>query len=127
MALNAALVGMKDGKKGMEINKALKDSFEHIALPAALKKKMGVTAMKIFGQEGLLGAAPIEQLIHYSMSLPVASVVLGMPKLEYLDENVRAVRAFKPLGKPEMKDLSDKLSHEYKARLDEFFSDHVDA
>ena len=127
MALNAALVGMKNGKGGMEINKALKDSFEHIALPVALKKKMGVTAMKIFGQEGLVGAAPIDRLIHYSMSLPVATVVLGMPKLEYLDENVRAVRAFKPLGKPEMKDLSDRLSHEYKAQLDEFFSNHVDA
>jgi aryl-alcohol dehydrogenase-like predicted oxidoreductase len=127
MALNAALVGMRDGKKGMEVNKAMKDSFEHIALPVALKKKMGVTAMKIFGQEGLLGAAPIDRLIHYSMSLPVASVVLGMPKLEYFDENVRAVRAFKPLGKPEMKELSDRLSHEYKAKLDAFFSHHVDA
>jgi uncharacterized protein len=127
MALNAALVGMKNGAKGMEINKALKDSFEHIALPVALKKKMGVTAMKIFGQEGLVGAAPVDRLIHYSMSLPVATVVLGMNKLEYLDENVRAARAFKPLGKPEMKELSDRLSHEYKAKLDEFFRDHVDA
>jgi len=88
---------------------------------------MGVTAMKIFGQEGLLGAAPIDRLIHYSMSLPVAAVVLGMPKLEFLDENVKAARAFKPLGKSEMKDLSDRLSREYKAKLDEFFSNHVDA
>ncbi len=127
MSLNAALVGMKDGQKGMEINKAMKDSFEHIALPVALKKKMGVTAMKIFGQERLLGAAPIERLIHYSMSLPVASVVLGMPQLEFLDQNVAAVKAFKPLGKPDMKDLSDRLSHEYKAQLDRFFSNHVDA
>lgn len=127
MALNAALVGMKDGKKGMEVNKAMKDSFEHIALPAALKKKMGVTAMKIFGQEGLLGAAPIERLIHYSMSLPVAAVVLGMPKLEFMDENIQHAKAFKPLGKSDMKELSDRLSHEYKAKLDDFFRDHVDA
>lgn len=127
MALNAALVGMKNGPGGMIINKQLKDSFETIALPVALKKKMGVTAMKIFGQEGLVGAAPIDKLIHYSMSLPVASVVLGMPKLEHMDENIRAARAFKPLGKPEMKDLSDRLSHEYKAQLDRFFADHIDA
>lgn len=127
MSLNAALVGMKNGKAGMEINKAMKDSFEHIALPVALKKKMGVTAMKIFGQEGLVGAAPIDKLIHYSMSLPVATVVLGMPKLEYFDENIRAVKAFKPLAKSEMKELSDRLSHEYKASLDQFFAHHVDA
>jgi uncharacterized protein len=111
----------------MEVNPAMKDSFEYVALPVALKKKMGVTAMKIFGQEGLIGAAPIDKLIHYSMSLPVAAVVLGMPKLEFLDENVKTVRAFQPLGKPEMKDLSDKLSRQYKAQLDEFFRNHVDA
>ena len=127
MALNAALVGMKDGKGGMEINKAMKDSFQHIALPVALKKKMGVTAMKIFGQERLLGAAPIEKLIHYSMSLPVATVVLGMPKLEFFEQNIAAVKSFKPLDKPAMKELSDRLSLEYKAQLDEFFSNHVDA
>ncbi len=127
MSLNAALVGMKSGPGGMVINKQLKDSFETIALPVALKKKMGVTAMKIFGQEGLVGAAPVDKLIHYSMSLPVASVVLGMPKLEHMDENIRAARTFKPLGKPEMKDLSDRLSREYKAQLDQYFAHHIDA
>jgi len=127
MSLNAALVGMKSGPGGMIINKQLKDSFETIALPVALTKKMGVTAMKIFGQDGLVGAAPIGKLIHYSMSLPVASVVLGMPKLEFMDETIRAARAFKPLGKPEMKDLSNRLSREYKAQLDRFFAGHIDA
>jgi len=126
MALNAALVGMKDGPKGMLINKELPTSFETLALPAALKKKMGVTAMKIFGQEGLLGAASIDKLIHYSMSLPVAGVVLGMPQLAHMDENIAAVKAFRPLGKPEMKDLSDRLSHQYKASLDRFFAHHAD-
>lgn len=127
MALNAALVGMQNGKAGMEINRNLKESFETTALPAALKKKMGVTAMKIFGQQHLVGAAPIETLIRYSMSLPVASAILGMPKMEFIDENVTVARAFKPMKKGEMRDLSGKLSREHKAALDRFFRDHVDA
>ena len=127
MALNAALVGMMNGKGGMVINKELTTSFEHIALPAALKKKMGVTAMKIFAQDGLVNAAPIDKLIRYSLSLPVAAAVLGMPKLGFMDENIAVAKSFKPLRKSEMKDLSGKLSREHKARLDLFFRDHVDA
>ncbi|MEZ5403317.1 MAG: aldo/keto reductase [Bryobacteraceae bacterium] len=127
MALNAALVGMTNGKGGMVINREMKDSFEHIALPAALKKKMGVTAMKLFAQDGLVNAAPIDTLIRYALSLPVAAAVMGMPKLDHIDENIRLTKAFKPLKKSEMMDLSKRLSHDHKARLDRFFSDHVDA
>ncbi len=49
MALNAAMRGQEKG---------IKSSFETVALPVALKKKMGVTAMKIFAQDKLIGQAP---------------------------------------------------------------------
>lgn len=126
MALNAARVGMKNGQGGMVINDALKDSFELIALPVANKKKMGVIAMKIFGQEGLVGKQPIDKLIRYSLSLPVGAAVLGMPKLEFIDENVRVAKAFKPLSKAEMKTMAVNLLP-VKAELDQFFAHHVDA
>lgn len=126
MALNAARVGMRNGKGGMEINDSIKEAFELVALPVALKKKMGVTAMKIFGQEGLVGKTSIEKLIRYSLTLPVATAVLGMPKLEFLDENVRHVKAFKPLAKSEMHAVATELLP-YKAELDRFFADHIDA
>jgi predicted aldo/keto reductase-like oxidoreductase len=122
MALNAAQVGQdRKVKTGPDF------SFQSVALPVALRKKMGVTAMKIFAQERLSGAAPVDQLIRYSMSLPVAAAVIGMPKLEYLEENVRIAKAFKPLPKSEMQDLSRRLSAAHKASLDRFFSDHIDA
>lgn len=126
MALNAARVGMRNGKGGMEINDAMKDSFELIALPVAHKKKMGVTAMKIFGQEGLVGKAAVDKLIRYSLTLPVAAAVLGMPKLEFLDENIRIAKAFKPLSKSEMHSLNGDLKLA-KMELDQFFANHVDA
>jgi hypothetical protein len=118
---------MMNGQGGMVINPKLATSFEKLAMPAALKKKMGVTAMKVFAQEKLVGGAPIETLMRYALTLPVASAILGMPKLEQIDENARIAKAFKRLSKPDMKDLSDKLVPQYKAQLDEFFRDHVDA
>lgn len=127
MALNAAHVGMQNGSAGMEINPGLTTSFENIALPAALKKGMGVTAMKAFAQEGLVGKASPEKLISYCLSLPVSACVVGMPKLEFIDSNIAIARAFKPLPKGEMKQLSDRLALAHKAELDRFFCNHIDA
>ena len=38
----------------------------------AVRKGMGVIAMKVFGQDQLVGAAPIEKLLAYALSLPVS-------------------------------------------------------
>jgi hypothetical protein len=127
MALNAALVGMKDGKGKMQINEKMKPSFESIALPVAKKKNLGVIAMKIYAQEELLGQAPVEKLLYYSLSLPVSLAVVGMPKFEHIEENVRMAKAFKPMPKKEMQQLSQALSDKNKAALDRMFADHVDA
>ena len=127
MALNGALAGMASGKGGMVMNKDLKESFEQVALPVALKKKLGVIAMKVFAQEKLVGAAPIEKLMRYSLSLPVGAAVLGMPKVEHIDENIRIAKAFSPLSKKDMKGISTDLSVQYKAQIDAFFANHVDA
>lgn len=126
MALNAAQAGMRNGKGNMEINEAMKDSFEAIALPVALKKKMGVIAMKIFAQEGLVGKAPIDKLISYSLSLPVTAAVLGMPKPEYIVENIAVAKAYKPLPKAEMEKLKKDL-YIHKMALDRHFHNHLDA
>ena len=125
MALNAARAGMAKGISALGEKHA--DSFETLALPVANRKKMGVIAMKIFAQEQLNGKAPVEKLINYSLSLPVTAVVLGMPKLEYIEENLRVAKAFKPMPANEMRQLSDELAGAHKASIDRFFSDHVDA
>jgi hypothetical protein len=49
-----------------------------------------------------------------------------MPKLEHIEDNVRLVKAFKPLPAAEMKRLSETLARKNKASLDRFFSSHVD-
>jgi predicted aldo/keto reductase-like oxidoreductase len=127
MALNAAHAGMMNAPGGMAINSKLATSFERLALPVALRKKMGVTAMKVFAQEKLVGAADLGKLLGYSLTLPVTSAIVGMPKLEHIDEDVRLAKAYKPLNERDMRDLSDKLTRQYKASLDRFFQNHVDA
>jgi aryl-alcohol dehydrogenase-like predicted oxidoreductase len=127
MALNAATLAMKSGgSRGMIPNEAMAASFETTALPVAVHKQMGVIAMKVFAQDHIQGDVSPEKLLHYSLSLPVATAVVGMPKLEYIDANVRAAKAFKPLPKSEMKQLSETLSAKNKVALEHFFRSHVD-
>ena len=128
MALNAARVGMRSGTGGMVPNPDLKTSFEDVALPVARSKKMGVIAMKIFAQEALVGQAPPEKLLYYALSLEgVTLAVAGMPKFEFIDQNVALAKAFKPLPPAEMQKLSTGLAARNKVALDRFFSTHVDA
>ena len=109
------------------LNKAMKLSFETTALPVALRKKMGVLAMKVFAQEALLGQASLEKLLYYTLSLPVTAAVVGMPKLEFIQENVRLAKAFQPMPPAEMQQLSGRLSAHNKEALDRFFERHIDA
>jgi len=118
MALNAGRIGNVKGRPR---------SFEEIALPVALQKKMGVTAMKIFGQEKLVGATSTENLVRYSMSLPVAATVIGMPKLEHIQTNAALARAYTPMPKPEMQKLFESLPGEKLFAMNEYFRDHQDA
>jgi uncharacterized protein len=126
MALNAALVGMKGSPQGMIPNPDMTSSFETVALPVARAKKLGIIAMKIFGQEALVGAAPTEKLLYYSLSLPVTTAVVGTPKLEHLEEDVQLARAFKPLPRAQMRSLSKELSAKYKLALDQKLHHHHD-
>ena len=126
MALNAALVGMKTGTDGMVINEQSRPSFQTVALPVAVKKNMGIIAMKVFAADGLAGQAPPEKLLYYSLSLPVSLAVVGMPKLNLIEENTRMARGFKRMSKPEMDELSGALSGKNKAALDLYLKNHVD-
>jgi predicted aldo/keto reductase-like oxidoreductase len=98
----------------MALNASRNGRFEELALPAANKKNLGVIAMKVTGQEFLLGGgngkADMNSLLRYSMSLPVTTAVVGMPRLEMLEHNTETARSFAPLGEQEMERLRQELS-----------------
>ena len=125
MALNAARAGMAKGVSGL--GEEHEYSFEATALPVAVRKRMGIIAMKVFAQEALTGKAPIDKLIRYSLSLPVTAAVIGMPKPEHIDQNIEIAKAFTQLSPEEMKGIGDHVAGESKVALDRFFYDHVDA
>ncbi len=127
MALNAARQGRSAGGGRLKPGEVETETFEDVAMPVAVRKKMGLTAMKVFAQDVIIGKAPIEKLIRYSLSLPVAAAVCGMPKIEFLEENIRIAKAFKPLKKEEMRVLAENLSGRYKVAVDRHFLNHVDA
>jgi len=126
MALNAALVGMKSGSGKMIPAPEVKTSFETLALPVAVRKKMGIIAMKTQAADALAGQASVEKLLYYALSLPVATASVGMPTLEYIAQNTALARAFRPLPADEMKELSEALSSKNKMALDHYFQHHKD-
>jgi predicted aldo/keto reductase-like oxidoreductase len=82
-------------------------SFQHGVLPVANRKGIGVLAMKTFGFGDILKAnvaEPIE-LLHYSMSLPVATVITGMESMPRLEQALTAAKTFKPMDEQQVANL----------------------
>ncbi len=147
MALNAGLQGRSaDGSgfwkktvpgKPMEFGEGLPPrpypgaSFQDVALPVANRKGLGVIAMKVTAQEGLIGVgaskASAEELIRYALSLPVSVATVGMPQLGFIPKNTMLARSFKAMPKSDMRGLSDRLAAANKVALDRHFADHQDA
>jgi predicted aldo/keto reductase-like oxidoreductase len=125
MALNAAMARMSDGQGGMKATPMNQRSFEELALPVAVRKGMGVIAMKVFAQDQIV--APVEKLLAYSLSLPVSLASVGMPKLEFIERNIELTRAFTPMSEAERRRLTDSIAAERKVSLSEFFRLHQDA
>ena len=99
----------------MALNASRNGRFEELALPAANQKNLGIIAMKVTGQEFLVGEgagkADMNSLLRYSMSLPVTSAVVGMPKPEMLAHNIEIAKGFSPLTDQEKDRLRQQLGN----------------
>jgi aryl-alcohol dehydrogenase-like predicted oxidoreductase len=72
-------------------------SFTREVMPVAVKKGIGVLAMKTFGDKFILESGvvkPIEAL-HYGLSQPVSVVITGIDKKKILEQALEAARTFK--------------------------------
>src|SRR4051794_11371768 len=126
MALNAALARMAGGRGGMKATPMATGGFEELALPVAVRKGMGVIAMKVFAQGQLVGSAPIEALLTYALSLPVSLASCGMPKPEFIERNIELACHFEPMPEAERRRLTESIAAERKVSMGEFFRSHVD-
>jgi hypothetical protein len=82
--------------------------------------------MKVFGQDQLSDAAPVEKMVAYALSLPVSLASIGMPKLEFIERNVGLARAFQPMSPLEKEQLRDLIAHTRKAAMHRYLRDHID-
>ena len=81
-------------------------SFGRLAMPVALRERIGVITMKAFGgSDGVIlksGAAiqPIDCL-HYALNRPTSVVITGIDNDRVLDQAFQAAKTFKPMSPAE--------------------------
>ena len=116
-------------------------SFMEALLPLAVEKQMGIIGMKVPGRSRLLSnwtPPPIEQqrhswegavitdrpgtltmheAMHFSLTLPVSTVIVGCDSLAQLEENVSIARGFTPLSERQMASIAERAQPVAKAAL----------
>ena len=75
------------------------DSFQATIFPIAEQQGTAVLAMKTFGDPFILnsGVAQPVEMLHYSMSQPVAVVITGCDTMPILEQALDAVRTYAPM------------------------------
>jgi len=89
-------------------------SFEIQVLPELNKRGIAALAMKsMCGKATAVksGLVTAEEMLRYSMSLPVATTIAGMDSLGVLRQNVRVARGFTPMSDLEMQALRDRCAN----------------
>jgi predicted aldo/keto reductase-like oxidoreductase len=112
----------------IQLNAAGTGKFETVALPAALKKNMGILAMKSTAQNQLLANAPegrLKKLLNYVWALPVSSIVLGIKTPEMLTQNIAFSRKIESPEESELIMLRNELANA-RSYLDHYFRNHSD-
>lgn len=82
-------------------------SFEKQVLPELVKDGIGVLGMKSMGDSLILTSktvTPVECL-HYAMSLPTSTVITGIDSQKILQQDLEAVKTFRPLTEKQVTDL----------------------
>jgi uncharacterized protein len=87
-------------------------SFEQTVLPECNRRGIAVLGMKPLGGNGDMvtkGDLTAEECLRYAMSLPVATTITGVEKLEVLRQNLDVLRTFQPMSPQEMQALRERV------------------
>ena len=80
-------------------------SFEKDVLPVAVKRGLGIQAMKSTANSKLLHSITVKDCISYVLSLPVHAVTLGCTTIGQVEDDVRIAQQFKPMTEQQMATL----------------------
>jgi predicted aldo/keto reductase-like oxidoreductase len=89
------------------------NSFLESLLPDAKKKNLGIIGMKVYFRgfaEKLPWFSTMEPFLHFALSQPVTTVVIGCDDLLQLEENVKYAMNFSPMSDKEMEEFVSMTS-----------------
>jgi aryl-alcohol dehydrogenase-like predicted oxidoreductase len=122
-------------------------SFTDKLLPLAVEKQMGIIGMKVPARGRLLagwtpppveaqhhmwegsaiatrtGVMQMRDAMHYTLSHPVSTVIIGCDNLAQLEENVQIAREFTPLSETQIATLKEMAAPVAKQSLFFRFTD----
>jgi aryl-alcohol dehydrogenase-like predicted oxidoreductase len=87
-------------------------SFGQQVVPELVREGIGVLGMKSMGSGAILksGAVTPVECLHFAMNLPTSVVITGIDSLKILQQNLDAVKSFKPLSDEELAALLKKTA-----------------
>lgn len=93
------------------------EKFEELPAPLAMKKGMGVVAMKVIRPRETINGLAASDLVRYALSLKDFHMAnIGMDSLEVLKSNLEIIRDFTPLDTNKMDELRLALQPFYKGQ-----------
>ena len=87
-------------------------SFLHTVMPILAKRDIGIIGMKSLAGTGaniLKTGVGVREAIHYTLCLPIHTLVVGMDSVEFLRQDLSIVRGFTPLAESERQLLLAKV------------------
>jgi uncharacterized protein len=92
-------------------NAAREAGFTDMVIPYGQQNGIGLLGMKITAQDALLNrGVTAEELVRYSLSLPVSAMIIGMRSMAVLESCANVARTLKPLTAAEMMSLNGRLA-----------------
>jgi len=83
-------------------------SFMETVLPIAYRKGMGIIGMKIYVRgrvQELPWFTSLEPFLHFALSQPISTAVIGCDSIEQLEQNVNFARSFEPMSDQDQQEL----------------------
>ena len=99
------------------------DSFHQNVLPVALEKNMGVIAMKCFGDNFIMQSKTVTpfEAFHYTMNLPISTLVVGCEWIGYVRQALEAVRTYRPMTETQVAAILAKTVEAAKGGQFEYY------
>ena len=87
-------------------------NFAEDVIPYALEHGIGLLAMKTTAQNSLIGKGGVtaEELIRYTLTLPIAAAIIGMPNLEIVESNAKIAKTLAPISTENRNQIRKKLA-----------------